>query len=93
VQAGHAAIDFQHRFPEISKEWWTSSNYLIYLAVKTEDDLNILLQKASSKAINYTAFREPDLNNTITAIAFEPTDLTRKLVSNLPLAFKPKNNI
>ena len=92
MQAGHAAIDFQHRFPEISKKWWTDSNYLVYLAVKNEQTLELLLQKADSKAIIHTAFREPDLNNSLTAIALEPCDSTRKLVSNLPLAFKRKES-
>jgi peptidyl-tRNA hydrolase len=88
VQAGHAAIDFQHRLPEISKKWWTHSNYLVYLAVKNEHQLQLLLNKAESKAITHTAFREPDLNNSLTAIALEPCDETRRLVSNLPLALK-----
>jgi len=90
VQAGHAAIDFQHRFPEISKKWWTQSNYLVYLAVKTESELSQYLQKAQSKGIASTAFTEPDIQNSLTAIALEPCDATRRLVSNLPLAFKKK---
>lgn len=93
VQAGHAAIDFQHRFPEVSKKWWADSNYLVYLAVKNEQSLELLLQKAESKAILHTAFREPDLNNSLTAIALEPCDLTRRMVSSLPLAFKGKEQV
>jgi len=88
VQAGHAAIDFQHRHPEISKKWWTDSNYLVYLAVKNEHELEQILNTADSRLIIHTAFREPDLLNSLTAIALEPCELTRKLVSNLPLAFK-----
>jgi hypothetical protein len=33
-------------------------------------------------------FREPDINNEITAIAVEPSEKSRKLCSNLPLALK-----
>ena len=91
MQAGHAAIEFQHRFPEKSKEWWTHSNYLVYLATKDEHSLSRLLDKADLKGISTVAFKEPDLNNSLTAIALEPCDLTRKLVSNLPLAFKNKS--
>jgi peptidyl-tRNA hydrolase len=90
VQAGHAAIDFQHRFPEVSKKWWTHSNYLVYLAVKNEQELIQLLTKAKSRNLASTAFIEPDLKNSLTAIALEPSDATRRLVSNLPLAFKKK---
>ena len=90
MQAGHAAIDFQHRFPEVSKKWWTHSNYLVYLAVKNEHELIQLLAKAESRNIACTAFIEPDLHNSLTAVALEPGEATRKLVSNLPLAFKKK---
>ena len=85
VQAGHAAIDFQHQHPEIAKAWQTQSNYLAYLTVKDEQALIALLVKASLRGIKYTIFREPDINNEITAVAFEPSEASRKLTSSLPL--------
>lgn len=88
MQAGHAAIDFQHKHPNISKSWWNKSNYLAYLSANDEDHLNRLLLKAESKGISFTVFREPDIQNSITAIALEPGDPARRLTSNLPLAFK-----
>jgi peptidyl-tRNA hydrolase len=88
VQAGHAAIDFQHQHPNISKEWWTHSNYLVYLAVKDEHELSKILHKAQSQQVATTAFIEPDLNNSLTAAALEPCEVTRRLTSSLPLAFK-----
>jgi len=45
-------------------------------------------QKASDRGIKISIFREPDLNNEITAIALDPSEASTKLVSNLPLALK-----
>jgi hypothetical protein len=38
--------------------------------------------------IKHTVFREPDINNEITAITFEPSDAARKLTSSCPLLGK-----
>jgi len=42
--------------------------------------------------IKYSIFREPDIDNQITAIAIEPSDKTRRLLSNLPLMLKEYNS-
>lgn len=38
--------------------------------------------------VKHTIFREPDLNNTITAVAFEPSELGKKITSSCPLLGK-----
>jgi peptidyl-tRNA hydrolase len=91
VQNGHAAIDFQHEHMEIAKQWNQESNYLIYLSAKNESHLESILQKAEFRGLKTTSFREPDINNELTAIALEPSDLTKKLVSNLPLMGKEES--
>lgn len=88
VQAGHAIADFVLENAEIAKTWHTLSNYLAFLSASDEDELNKLIHKAELKGITYTVFREPDLDNQITAVAFEPSDLTRRLTSSLPLMGK-----
>ena len=88
VQACHAAIDFQHEHPEDSRVWQTKSNYLALLTVADEDALIKLITKAILLGIKHTIFREPDLGNVITAVAFEPTDAARKLTSSCPLMGK-----
>lgn len=88
VQAGHAAIDFQHEHSNIANYWHKNSNYLIFLSADDENHLEKLISKAEDKGIKYTVFREPDINNEITAVAFEPTDASRKLTSSLPLLGK-----
>lgn len=91
VQAGHAAIDFQHEHPEIAKEWQTKSNYLAFITVADEEQLIKLITRAILSGIKHTVFREPDINNQITAVAFEPSEASRKLTSSCPLFGKDLN--
>ena len=88
VQSGHAAIDFQYEHPLEAIEWQKKSNYLALLTVADEEALIKLISKAIVTGIKYTIFREPDLNNEITAVAFEPSDRARKLTSSCPLLGK-----
>ena len=39
VQAGHAAIQFQHEHQVEAKAWYTQSNYLAFLSVDDETEL------------------------------------------------------
>ena len=88
VQAGHAAIEFQYDYPEVAKDWHDNSNYLIFLSTDDEAHLKKLIIKATEKGIKYTIFREPDIGNQITAVAFEPSEASRKLTSSCPLMGK-----
>ncbi len=88
VQSGHAAIDFQHEHPVEAREWQKQSNYLAFLTVADEQALIKLISKAILLGIKHTVFREPDIGNQITAVAFEPTDAAKKLTSSCPLLGK-----
>ena len=77
---------FQH--PVESLNWHKESNYLAYLTVANEAELISLVSRAILKGIKHTVFREPDINNEITAIAFEPSELAQKLTSSCPLLGK-----
>lgn len=85
VQAGHAAIQFQHEYQELAKDWYHNSNYLIFLSVENQDELKKFINKANSNNIKLSIFREPDLNNEITAVALEPCDWSRRHTSGFPL--------
>ena len=93
VQAGHAAVQFQYEHPELATNWYNNSNYLIFLTTGNEDDLQKLIDKANSSNIQISIFREPDINNQITAIALEPCEQSRKMSSSLPLMRITNNKI
>jgi len=84
----HAAIDFCFEHSDIAKGWQTTSNYLAVLSVNDENDLKSLIQKLETRGICHTVFREPDLNNEITAVAIEPSDAQHKITSGFPLLLK-----
>jgi hypothetical protein len=88
VQAAHSAIGFQHEHPELAKIWHKTSNYLIFLTVADEPALEQLILSAEKKGIKYTVFREPDIDNQITAVTLEPSEASRKITSSLPLIGK-----
>jgi hypothetical protein len=88
VQSAHAAIDFQHEYPVEAKLWQTTSNYLAVLTVEDEEQLIKLITKAILLGIKHTVFREPDIGNQITAVAFEPSEQAKKLTSSCPLMGK-----
>ena len=88
VQAMHAAIQFQHDYPEHATVWYKQSNYLGFLSVSNEDELGRLIRKATDLGIRFSVFREPDINDQITAIALEPGVLSKKLCSSLKLALR-----
>jgi hypothetical protein len=85
VQSAHAGIQFQHEHPELAKNWFHNSNYLIFLTVSNEEELQTLIDKAITQNIIVSVFREPDINNEITAIALEPCDDSKRLTSTLKL--------
>ena len=93
VQAGHAGIQFQHEHPKLAKLWYYNSNYLVFLSTENETSLKKLIEKANSQNIKISIFREPDINNEITAIALEPCDNSRRMTGGLPLIRKEVNNV
>jgi len=54
------------------------------LTVKNEQELNILISKLEKFKINFSVFREPDIDNQVTAICIEPSEASRRITSSLP---------
>lgn len=79
VQSGHAVAQYLIEYG--SKNW--KNEYLIYLTVADENELKQLLQRLQTMMAGITVFREPDLENEITAIACVPDKY--KMFSKLPL--------
>ena len=86
----HSAIQFQREHPGIADEWYTNSNYIVVLAAKDLQDLLYVLERARKKDLLTSVFTEPDLDNEVTSIAIQPSELTQKLCSNLPLALRER---
>ena len=84
VQPAHALREFMEQYPDIDREWYRTSNYLILKAVEDEITLRKLAEKAKSRGIRISAFHEPDRGNEMTALAIEPNG--KSLVQKLPLA-------
>lgn len=89
-QLCHALRQFSNDHPEIDKLWFNNSNYICLLAVSSEKELNELCKKSDELNIHYSKFFEEDLGSVLTAICLEPGILTKKLVSNIKLAFSEK---
>lgn len=64
VQAGHAVAEYLLHSP---KQW--KNETLIYLGVKSLTQLKNIKRKLGFRGVKFTEWREPDLNNEITAIA------------------------
>lgn len=72
-------------FPDLVKKWNQESNYIVCLVVENEMELKILLNKAGDLKIKAVEFREPDLDNAMTAIVLEPSSKAKELCRNLKL--------
>lgn len=88
VQSIHAAIQFGMEHPDIHRFWFDRSNYLGLLSVSNEYELERLIEQAAEQGIKFSVFREPDVDNQITAIALEPGIKSKKLCSKITLALK-----
>lgn len=86
----HALRQFTAEHPEIDRVWFEQSNYLGLLSVKDESELSNLVEQATSAGIHFSIFREPDIDNQITAIALSPGPKSKKLCSRLPLALRER---
>lgn len=92
AQLVHAAYSFQKEYSNIQDVWYNISNYVALLSCENEQSLKDLISKANLKGIKYSAFTEPDLNDSLTSIVLEPCEETSKMCSSLQLAFKEYNN-
>ncbi|MEN6292515.1 MAG: hypothetical protein ABFD07_10950 [Methanobacterium sp.] len=68
VQAGHAIAEFLLKFPYKHLYNW-DNGVLVYLGVKDVNELGWWDHKLHKKSIAHASFREPDLNNEMTALA------------------------
>jgi len=83
----HAVTAHIFSNPKAAGEWFATSNNLVLLEVADEAALEAVLGKLAGAGIGVSPFREPDLDDALTAVAVG--DEGRRLLSSLPLAFRP----
>lgn len=88
AQSVHAAFHFFDDWPSIARAWIHDSNFLVVVAVPDELALAELAARAVEEGLARTIVREPDLDNTITAVALEPGHVASRLCAEMPLALK-----
>jgi len=84
AQLCHALRAFVEQHPSVDRSWYEESNTLVLLEVADEAALLRLAWEATMTGVPWSLFREPDLNDAVTAVALGPTG--RSLVRRLPLA-------
>jgi len=65
VQAGHVVAQY---LLHVQNHSWTNGT-LIYLGVDNKEELEIWGDKLDMQGLNWVGFKEPDLNNEMTALS------------------------
>jgi peptidyl-tRNA hydrolase len=84
VQAAHSLHSFEKEHREVYVTWRDESQTLAFLAAPNEGALQRLLEKAEWAGVPAAGFLEPDLGNSLTAVAVGPAG--KKLCRRFPLA-------
>lgn len=96
AQVAHAALEFSIEFPDISRHWKQTSNYVCILQVPDEKTLLDLADLAWKDGVEHVVFHDPDVPPTSesiayagshTALAVAPGEFYSRL-SQLPLALR-----
>lgn len=87
AQAMHAFRSFLEEHPGVERAWFQTSNTLAVLSAPNEGALQAIVMDAIDNDFRVSQFREPDMGDSLTAIALEPA--AKRLVRSLPLALSP----
>ncbi len=82
----HALADFALERGDDFRNWRETSNYIIALQVHSSSALEELHEQAVSDGFQLVHFREPDLADQLTSIAFVPHETVKPYLSSLKLA-------
>ena len=86
AQLGHALVAYVLARPRETARWHTESNNLVCLSVPDEAALAALAASIAAEGLPVVCFHEPDLDDSLTAIAVGAE--ARRLLSNVPLALR-----
>lgn len=75
VQAAHAVAEYMHKYGNMptSEDWVKNHKTMIFLEA-SETQMQNVVEIFNMYNKKFSIFYEPDLNNLMTAIAFEPVD-------------------
>ena len=84
-QVAHALTEYSFKYPRDFKEWHDNSNTLVVCQVPDMNALLDLVERAAFEHVPRALFLEPDLDDTLTAVAFEPGVRSEKFLKKLDL--------
>jgi len=90
AQTKHAALEFAYHHNEVFRQWKSESNSVITLAAKDEQSLLDLYTRLEKLTPHLISFREPDIDDQMTALCVYGTPEIRKMLSSYPLALREK---
>jgi len=82
----HALAEFALERGEDFLSWRTHSNYIVALQVHSSSALEELYSRAEADELELISFREPDLDDQLTALAFVPSQEVKPYLASLRLA-------
>lgn len=88
VQGAHALAQYAFEYPRSFKAW--NNEILIFLELPTLISMKSFEKKLKDNGIQFTQFREPDLDNQLTALSFRSIHMNEYieyLVRTLPLTY------
>lgn len=88
AQACHAMRQWTAEHPEEDRRWFEESNTLVLLEAANESALTALVGRARDAGVSCAEFREPDMEDRLTALAVGPPGSV--FVAQLPLALRDR---
>ena len=88
AQSWHAGVDFSVKYPALTQLWHNASNNVVIVSVPNEAQVMALESVALSLGLKHHLVVEPDLDDSVTAIALEPGPIAKRMCARFPLAGK-----
>lgn len=76
-QCSHAVAEFVHYHPNNNTKVWVTCEKTIVILEANEQEIEEKMKWFAERNMNYQPFWEPDMDNCLTAVAFQP--ITKKL--------------
>ena len=86
AQTAHGVAAFAISKPSEFHQWHEESQYIVALQTEDSGSLELLFERAISRELTPIPFREPDLGDSLTSVAFVPHAENRRFLAGLPLA-------